>query len=415
MSRSKPRALVLVLGLLASAGARAETLEVSLVLGDHHSRPANEAAKAVAKELAGRPRAEGAPLFTLRVYPERGLQEANRSRLRRSRLVIVFVMGRQLIEAFRPELTEVIERGGTIYAVGGPSGEEEAKLGIRIDPTMRAYFDSGTAENLKNMILYALEKEFALHLAYAEPKPLPEAGIYEHHSKRVFARFEEYQKDSLGQSPGEGRPWVSLLFYKTSVETGGTQVVDAIAEQLERRGFNVLPIYGYPSEAAVERFLLAPGAPRVRVVVALALKVGLNAAAVGPVLDRLGVPVINAITVSGQSEGAWRNSPVGLDVLERTWQVATPEMAGTVQPTIVAARERVVDPETGNEYVEERPIAERLDRPLIGLPPGSTFRTRGIRRSELPSSITTTLPANRTSARPTSTCFPRACKRSFAG
>ena len=94
----------------------------------------------------------------------------------------------------------------------------------------------------------------------------------------------------------------------------------------------------------------------------MGMKMGINPQITIPLLSRLYVPLINAITLYSQSKEEWEKSPVGLDIFERAWQVAMPEMGGIIQPTVMASKERVVDKETGIEYIEERPIPERIKR-----------------------------------------------------
>ncbi|MBA3070606.1 MAG: cobaltochelatase subunit CobN, partial [Nitrospirae bacterium] len=131
--------------------------------------------------------------------------------------------------------------------------------------------------------------------------------------------------------------------------------------------------YGYPSENAVERYFLPSsipplskgdegGFPKKSLIIGMSLKIGLNPQITIPVLSKLNVPVIDAITLYSQSENEWRKSPVGLDIFERAWQVAMPEMGGIIQPTVIASKERAIDKETGIEYIEERLIPERIKR-----------------------------------------------------
>jgi cobaltochelatase CobN len=72
--------------------------------------------------------------------------------------------------------------------------------------------------------------------------------------------------------------------------------------------------------------------------------------------------VIDAISLNSQSQAAWEKSPVGLDTFERSFQVGNPEMAGIIQPTVIASKERRLDKATGFEYIEEQPIPERIKR-----------------------------------------------------
>ena len=83
---------------------------------------------------------------------------------------------------------------------------------------------------------------------------------------------------------------------------------------------------------------------------------------IGPVLERLNVPLINGIVLYKSSRAEWEASPLGLDHAERSWQVGGPEFAGILAPTVVASKERRKDAATGLEYVAEVPIPERVSR-----------------------------------------------------
>ena len=69
------------------------------------------------------------------------------------------------------------------------------------------------------------------------------------------------------------------------------------------------------------------------------------------------MPVINLISLYGRTEQEWRASPQGLSMFEGTFQVATPELAGTIAPTVVGSQEKIKDPETGLTIVVRKPIA----------------------------------------------------------
>ncbi len=340
--------------------AHAEPLKVSLLLGDTNSRAAIEAIKEIRNEIID----DSFRNVSFHVYPSKDIRSKNLSHLRESRLVIILIMGRQLIDTVRPEIEDVIKNGGKIYAVGGTYDDDHKKMGILVDEKIKEYYQHGGVENLKNMILYALKNNFAFNVSYSDVVKIPEFGIYEHKAKKIFESFEEYVKGQGSRGKGQGdKPWIGVVFYKNTVESGQTKHLDAVIESLEKEGFNILPVYGYPSEAAVERFFFdEKGNSRVRVVIGISLKIGLNPQMAIPVLSRLGVPVINAVTLYSQSEDEWRSSQVGLDIFERSWQIAMPELGGIIQPAVIASKEKMFDTETGIEYIEERPIPERINR-----------------------------------------------------
>lgn len=104
------------------------------------------------------------------------------------------------------------------------------------------------------------------------------------------------------------------------------------------------------------------GKSRVEAIAALALKIGASPDKTVPTLTRLGVPVLNGIALNSQSQAQWSESATGLDVMERAWQVALPEFAGEIAPTVVASKESMHDKATGQDFVREVPIPERIAR-----------------------------------------------------
>lgn len=360
-------ALVMAIVLPPTASLHAEPLKVSLLLGDTHTGTTIEAIKAVQEVIrdrwpsgVGHPKYDGVSFYS---YPTQDIQKRDLKHLRESRLVILRVRDRRLVDAAGPALGAVSEEGGVIYAVGGGYEADHRKMGIRIDEKINAYYQTRVVENLKNMILYALKKDFSLDLPCGEPEALPEVGIYDGASGKVFPSVDAY-RDACGRRAVSGqdeKPWVGVLFYRASLESGQMKPLDAVVRSLEAQGFNVLSAYGHPTETALERIFLAPGAPKIRLLVAIGAKMAQNSEAVIPLLSKLRVPVINAIALASQSEEEWLKSPVGLDILERGWQVAGSEMAGIIQPTVIASKERSVDRETGLEYMAYRPIPERID------------------------------------------------------
>ncbi|TCJ18932.1 cobaltochelatase subunit CobN [Parasulfuritortus cantonensis] len=326
---------------------------VSLVLGDLDSQTAVAAVRQLRADA-------GLRGVEFAVYGNTGLAEADLARLRRSRLVVVQTVGRQVALQLAPELRAVAARGGRAYAVGRTWDADFADLGLTLDEGLRAYMQAGGPDNVANLVRLALARDLRLGKRPPAPAPMPEIACFEPASGTVSADYDAFRKLYRARP---GARWVGILFYRSNALSGQTATVRAIAAALARRGLNVLPVYGYPNEAAVERYFFDPdGRPRVDAVVALGLKIGTSPDRVVPVLSRLGAPVLNAIALGSQSRAEWQASPTGLDIVERAWQVAGAEFAGAVAPTVVASKERAHDPETGLDTVVETPIPERVER-----------------------------------------------------
>ncbi|AEB10057.1 cobaltochelatase subunit CobN [Desulfobacca acetoxidans] len=339
--------------------AVAAKVKVSLLLGDISSKVATEAVKAVYQDYPNlRQKVE------FHVYPTSGIREKNLLPLKESRLILVWIMGHNLIEAVKPELEAAIKKGIKVYYVGGGTyDDDQKKMGIRADKKMVAYFSQGGLENIKNLILYSLKQELGFEVSFRdEVVQNPESGIYEYRTRKVFADFEAYKK---AYAYRDGRPWIGVVFYKNSIDGGQAKPLHAVIRSLEEAGFNVLPIYGRPLEEVMAKFFAPGGSPlksRVRLVIAQGMKIGINPQIMIPLLTRLNIPLIDAISLYGRSRQEWEQSAVGLDIFERAFQIANPEMAGIIQPTVIASKEKRIDKSTGFEYLEENPIPERIAR-----------------------------------------------------
>ncbi|MDI6781864.1 MAG: cobaltochelatase subunit CobN [bacterium] len=337
------------------SSAHAAPAKITFLLGDTYGKILVEATKEIKNTYPYLKDTVDFQILTSRAIMERG-KAADLSSIAPSKTVVILsIMDSQAFERVKPYLR------GKCYAVGGTLTKEHENLGLISDNLICKYYQENGVENIKNMVLMVMNRDLGLNVSYKEPLPVPDFGIYLKKSKTAVASFEDFlagycslQKDC---------PWVGIVFGKHNLDSGNTKHLDFIIDCLENKGFNVLPVYGYPSEKPIEMFLFdEAGTSRVSAVIGMSLKVGMNPQAAIPILSRLGVPVINAITLYTQSREKWEKSPVGLDILERTWQVACAELGGLTQPTVIASKEDVKDSETGIEYVEERPIPERIDR-----------------------------------------------------
>lgn len=357
-----------LLSLILAAPAFADSLKVSLLLGDTHSGTTVEAVKAIKKEAAGRPafgiQNQKYSDVSFYCYPTQEIHRKNLRHLRESKLVILRIGDKHLYETVQPVVAEVIAKGGRVYSVGGGYSAEHRKVGILFDEKINAYYKTRVVANIRNMILYALKKDFHFEWPYEEPVELPVVGIYDHVTGKVFTDFKAYVKARTRQPAASdvgNKPWVGVLFYRASVESGQTKPLHAVIENLEYRGFNVLAVYGHPTELPLKMIFLSPEAPKIRILVAIGAKMAQNSEAILPLLAKVRTPLLNAVYLSTQSEEQWRKSAVGLDVLERGWQISGPEMIGVIQPTVIASKEKMVDKETGFEYMEYRPVSERIE------------------------------------------------------
>ncbi|HAY21692.1 MAG TPA: cobalt chelatase [Desulfobacterales bacterium] len=362
--------------LFCSSGpAYAAKQKVTLLLTDAPTKTSIEAVKAIYLDY---PNLKQQVEF--HIYPSlrTGTRKNDLTPVSESKLIFIMLKGADLVKAVKPELEMAIKKGAKVYCVSGSYNDEHQEMGIKVDKQMLNYFSEGGLENMKNMILYALKKDCSFNVSFNPPIEYPHLGIYDSKTRKIFRDFEEYKKAYTAYRAGN--PWIGVHFSKYNIGSGENKHLDAVIRNLEGAGFNVLPVYGSLAEA-VEKFFCREGdsvngpdsgkeggqgndRSRVRLVIALGIKHGwgVKPEATIPLLSRLNVPVVNAISLLGQSRKEWEKSPAGLDIFSRSFQIATPEIVGMIQPTIIASKERRIDKATGFEYIEEEPIPDRIER-----------------------------------------------------
>lgn len=358
MSRIRLVAVVrLVFTLILGIGvARAEPTQtdVSLVVGDIDTATALEAVHVLRADAQLRS-------FSFHVYSPSVISRADPAALTRSRVVFVQTVGRGLALTIKPFAHQIAATGGRVYAVG-PSWDRELEAsGFVRDEELSRYMVAGGPDNVVQMVRSALARGFGLAITAAPVRPMPEIGALDMRSGRIFEDFAAFRAQARGVR--DDRPWIGLAFYRSNALSGQLATVRALATALEARGYNVVPFFGFPNEATLQRFALdRDGRPTLAAIGALSLKISNNPATLGPLLNRLDVPIVNLITLNSQSEAQWQASPQGLDTLERSWQVGNAEYGGLIAPTVVAGKETVRDADTGIEVVRETPIAGRIER-----------------------------------------------------
>ena len=346
-----------LLGLFLSLAAQAKPLSVVLLPGDPATLTAVNAVHQLRQEAALKS-------VQFRIVSSSQASAEDLEALAQADVALVYNMGRELAAAITPAVARMKTRNALAYAVGAPFEEGEKQAGLTRDEELRAYAQQGGVENYTAMIRRMLARDFALPVASDPPRPYPQSALWNPRNGRTFEDFAAYRADYLADHPAWAeRPWVGILFNRVTAQAGKSPLLEAMLVALEARGFNVAPAFGYPSEVAVEKHLIdANGHTRVVGVVALALKMGNVPQRTIPVMKKLDVPLINAVSLYKQSRAEWEASPLGLSLSERAWQIAGSEFAGTIAPTVVASKESVRDTASGLDYIVEAPIPERIER-----------------------------------------------------
>jgi cobaltochelatase CobN len=354
IERARTLIAVFTLFLFSLSAYAGEKLEISLLLGDLDSVTAIDAVRRLKADpaLAG---------VSLHVFPNKDFSRLDVRPLRRSKLVLVNAMGSTLIRAVAPEIGEISKNGGDVFNVGVTWDEKVAAQGFKRDETLAAYMAAGGANNVVAMVRAALQRHAGMTLEVPAPAPMPDYGAYDLSSRKIWDSFESYRKGYSHHRPD--RPWIGILFYRSNAVSGQMATVEELTSALEKRGYNVIPFYGFPNEDALRKFAFdKDGKPAIAALGSLGLKIGVKPETIVPILREMNAPAVNLITLNSQTRKQWEESKQGLDIMERGWQVSLAELAGLVAPTVVASKEPFIDPETGLDGIREAPIADRIER-----------------------------------------------------
>ena len=351
----------LLLGWFA-APALAQPVRLAYLYSDGNMPGTLRAFKALLDErpdLRGRVR--------LSLLSESVLEEADAQDFTSADVLVLDVMNQQMLDRFNDEhgidLIASVRARGTVLGVGEGLLPREDYLaqGVVWSDRIRAYWaHSGFANQLALMKL-ALSEAGVSGLTVPDPQPSLEAGYYypDGQTGRVFATWGAF--DAWRRSRGkyrDGAPGVAVGFFKSTFYTGETVLLDAMVAEIERQGANAIPIFGYPGAVAHERLLLDERGQR-RADVALSFLFNFSDVEAWKRLAVVDMPVIHLVSLYGRSEGEWRDSN-GMTMFEGTFQVAVPELAGTIAPTVVGSKARVTDADTGLTIVVTQPIASRV-------------------------------------------------------
>jgi magnesium chelatase subunit H len=178
------------------------------------------------------------------------------------------------------------------------------------------------------------------------PAEYPDVGVYH---PRLAGRLAE-DAHVLPRPNGEKAPTVGLLVMRSYLLAGNTAHYDAVIDELEAKGLNVIPAFssGLDARAAIDLHFKSDaksGArPRIDALVSLtgfSLVGGPaynDSAAAETALAGLDVPYIAAHAVEFQSLAQWQSSERGLLPVEATIMVAIPELDGATGSMVFGGR-----------------------------------------------------------------------------
>ena len=346
---------------LLSTPAAAQPVRLAYVFSDGNLPGTLQAYKTLLEE---RPDLRGQ--VSLSFLTESVFDDVNVSDMTRADVLVLDTMNQQMLDRFNTthNVDLIADVRGLVLAVGEGlmPREHYVDQGVIWDERARAFWANWGFGNQLGLIKQALTYAGVSGLTIPEPQPTLDAGYYypDGETGRVFPTWDDF--DAWRRANGKHRPGalrIAVGFYKSTYYSGDTALLDAVIAEIERQRAEAIPVFGYPGAMAFERLLLDPEG-RARASAALAFLFRFADFEASKSLEKLDIPVISLVSLYGRSEEEWRASTSGLSLFEGTFQVAVPELAGLIAPTVVGSQEKVNDPETGLTIVVRRPIASRV-------------------------------------------------------
>ncbi|HEU4494748.1 MAG TPA: cobaltochelatase subunit CobN [Rubrobacteraceae bacterium] len=303
--------------------------------------------------------------------------------LTETRAVLVRLLGGRGAwpEGFEELLRRSDELGIPLLAFGGESEPDAELTALSTAPSGAVaeafeYLRWGGVANTANLLRFVADTLLLEGYGFEPPASVPELGVY-HPELPDGSALED-----LLALHDAALPTVGVIFYRTHLLGGNTAFVDTLVAKLEEAGANPLPVYCYslrpgPDGGVPALELLEE---HVDCLITTVLASGGSTAADAqkgdgpegwldwevPVLEELGVPVVQGICTTSPRE-AWLRSTAGLSPLDTAWQVAIPEFDGRIVSVPFSFKERVeADSPVGAPLSLYEADPERTER-LAGL------------------------------------------------
>ncbi|HMP32294.1 MAG TPA: cobaltochelatase subunit CobN, partial [Saprospiraceae bacterium] len=207
-------------------------------------------------------------------------------------------------------------------------------------------------------LVYSLAKYIGIpSLAIEPPLPTIDNGFLIFKDDKVIGAVKNWEEWIRIQQPDLTKEKIAIMIYESNAKEGLLNIEKEIYKNIEGKGFQPIFIFGYPPSKAIKSTILDTISLKnkgIRVAISWFYK--FPDSDVEKTLPLLDIPLINAIDIYGYPIDEWQTNRKGLSSTEIAWQIAIPELAGLIQPTVV-----------GGAYLKDgipykKAVASRIDR-----------------------------------------------------
>ena len=285
---------------------------------------------------------DGLGISLMRLQTEEQLSLLLEGDLGRARVVIVRLHGEiEGVPGFSRLREWALQLGVHLIVVSGtgePRPDFAAAGGVSLDvvEAARLFLTMGGERNIAECMKYLSDRLLLTGYGSEPPVEVPEHGVY-------IRDVERATIDDWHQRANPARPTAAVLFYRAHLSSGNLAFVDDLVDALEDAGSNALAVFTSSlrvRENGLPVALQIVGERADVLISTLSFALGDPVGDDGPtVLERIGVPIIQAIT-SGMAREAWEVSLRGLTALDTAINVAIPEFDGRIVSVPMSFKDR---------------------------------------------------------------------------
>ncbi|MDR2354022.1 MAG: cobaltochelatase subunit CobN [Deltaproteobacteria bacterium] len=271
-----------------------------------------------------------------------------------------------LVEGGHGNLVRLLEdldliTGKTVIALySGMLDSLSQSSGVIYHPEIPLYYRNHTLDNWMNMIRLGASLKIKPGLAYGPPFIFPENFLWHPDSPSYFTELDDYLKWREPEHFNPKNPTVGLMFSANFMASGKREVVVKLIRALEGDGFNVIAGFG-GDQYVVQNFFFADELGLIDIILASSLKFHSSYDDSFPEsLKALDVPILNILNLSGLTTKEWRASPQGLPSTAVAFNLASPEISGVVEPTVLFGMAEAVNA-LGGRYYRPELLSDRLE------------------------------------------------------
>jgi cobaltochelatase CobN len=252
--------------------------------------------------------------------------------------------------------------GDSIMACAGPKvpvaqvfsnpARIAARQGIAADvhQRLRAYWINGGRMNYERMFRFLLVRHFRTAQGEVEPPlAVPDDGVYHPRFPNLMTASAREYLDWIrrqGVVQQADAPVVGLVINRVDIDNDQTGLIDAMIDRIERAGALALPVFFHDrpdTPDGMRRTLLENGKPLADALIYATMPhvPGERRAEI----EAMGIPALGSTrfrdkAVGGDAVKAWKESAVGIPMMNIPSALATPEFVGIVDISLIAAESR---------------------------------------------------------------------------